>query len=143
MPGFAQFALRDDDRIDTTIGRYESSSLAASDGQVSTSASVNATIGKYCGDGIVQPSEACDPGAAGETAACNANCTVSTCGDSVVNASAGEECDPPDDVFCGTDCKNLPGATANPVLSRRASGHGRDRRDPRAILQRWPTLLAH
>jgi len=50
-----------------------------------------------CGDGVQQTpngngfSEQCDGG--GETAACNANCTESICGDSELNTTAGEECD--------------------------------------------------
>lgn len=51
-----------------------------------------------CGDGIVQTSgarvEQCDPSANfGETAACNLDCTTSTCGDNKINNAAGEECD--------------------------------------------------
>jgi cysteine-rich repeat protein len=59
-----------------------------------------------CGDGIVDGSgsnvhlhEECDPGSAGETATCNANCTTPKCGDSIVNqlykpdGVHGEQCD--------------------------------------------------
>jgi cysteine-rich repeat protein len=48
---------------------------------------------EVCGDGIVNNSgtEACDDG--GESAACDADCTVAVCGDSTVNAMAGETCD--------------------------------------------------
>lgn len=44
-----------------------------------------------CGDGMVEGAEACDD--AGETAACDTDCTLSVCGDGNVNATAGEECD--------------------------------------------------
>ncbi|HEX5037108.1 MAG TPA: choice-of-anchor Q domain-containing protein [bacterium] len=44
-----------------------------------------------CGDGAVNVGEACDDG--GESAACNADCTASACGDGVRNAAAGESCD--------------------------------------------------
>lgn len=44
-----------------------------------------------CGDGEVNLGEACDD--SGESATCNANCTTSACGDTVVNATAGETCD--------------------------------------------------
>lgn len=44
-----------------------------------------------CGDGEVNLGEACDDG--GESAICNVNCTTSACGDTVVNATAGETCD--------------------------------------------------
>jgi hypothetical protein len=46
-----------------------------------------------CGDGRVTGGEQCDPGPAGSTAECNANCTVSACGDGIVNQLAGEQCD--------------------------------------------------
>lgn len=50
-----------------------------------------------CGDGVEQTSgsriEECDPGAAGETTTCNANCTDASCGDGVVNHTALEQCD--------------------------------------------------
>lgn len=44
-----------------------------------------------CGDGVVQANEDCDT--SGESATCNADCTIAMCGDGVVNASAGEQCD--------------------------------------------------
>ncbi|MEM9453983.1 MAG: hypothetical protein AAGF11_07375 [Myxococcota bacterium] len=45
-----------------------------------------------CGDGAINsPVEECDDGI--ETAACNDNCTLSMCGDGIVNTSAGEQCD--------------------------------------------------
>ncbi|OIP41192.1 MAG: hypothetical protein AUK47_06810 [Deltaproteobacteria bacterium CG2_30_63_29] len=49
-----------------------------------------------CGDGWVNGAEACDgdgAGNPGETATCDANCSVLTCGDGTVNTSAGELCD--------------------------------------------------
>ncbi len=50
-----------------------------------------------CGDGIVTPDEACDLGAANNTGAyggCNPDCTMGPyCGDSVVQAADGEQCD--------------------------------------------------
>ncbi len=62
-----------------------------------------------CGDGFVQANvESCDGG--GETAACNADCSVVQCGDSKLNASAGEVCDlgAKNGVYdsgCAKDCK--------------------------------------
>jgi len=44
-----------------------------------------------CGDGVVDSGEQCDEG--GDTATCNANCTLPTCGDGYLNLVAGEECD--------------------------------------------------
>ena len=45
-----------------------------------------------CGDGIVGLDEECDGGGAA-TADCDLDCTAVVCGDSVVNAAAGETCD--------------------------------------------------
>ena len=44
-----------------------------------------------CGDGTVNPGEDCD--AAGETGACDFDCTFALCGDSRVNMMRGETCD--------------------------------------------------
>lgn len=53
-----------------------------------------------CGDGVVQPGEECDgatlgtnPPAAKETATCDLDCTLATCGDHDRNVARGEECD--------------------------------------------------
>jgi cysteine-rich repeat protein len=48
-------------------------------------------IEEVCGDSILDCGEECDAG--GETADCNADCTIASCGDGVVNGTAGEECD--------------------------------------------------
>jgi hypothetical protein len=57
-----------------------------------------------CGDGVVQPGEDCDTGR--ESATCNEDCTTAMCGDGVVNAAAGEQCDAINkSVFCTTACK--------------------------------------
>ncbi len=61
--------------------------------------------GEFCGDGNVDTAlgEACDD--SGESATCNADCTLRTCGDSIVNASAGEECDEAGNTAtCNADC---------------------------------------
>lgn len=47
---------------------------------------------KGCGDGVVDSSEACDPGASA-TATCDLDCTTAKCGDGIVNTAAGEVCD--------------------------------------------------
>ena len=56
-----------------------------------------------CGDGFTDTTgfnkEDCDPGSAGETSSCNANCTTPRCGDAIVNNDYkpdgvhGEQCD--------------------------------------------------
>ncbi|MEL6759454.1 MAG: DUF4215 domain-containing protein [Myxococcota bacterium] len=45
----------------------------------------------FCGNGAAEAGESCDDGV--ETSACNVNCTIAVCGDSIVNASAAETCD--------------------------------------------------
>ncbi|MEM9462860.1 MAG: MYXO-CTERM sorting domain-containing protein [Myxococcota bacterium] len=44
-----------------------------------------------CGNGNVDPGEDCDD--MGESANCDADCTLAMCGDDITNATAGEECD--------------------------------------------------
>jgi MYXO-CTERM domain-containing protein len=59
--------------------------------------------GGACGDGNVDPGEACDD--AGESADCDADCTLVTCGDGLANASAGEACDDAgESADCDADC---------------------------------------
>jgi cysteine-rich repeat protein len=56
-----------------------------------------------CGNLVTDANEDCDDG--GESAACNADCTVASCGDTVVNAAAGEDCDDGDEsASCDDDC---------------------------------------
>jgi cysteine-rich repeat protein len=59
-----------------------------------------------CGDGFAQTDEDCDD--AGESATCDADCTVVECGDMVINSEAGEECDndspAADDADCMSSC---------------------------------------
>lgn len=44
-----------------------------------------------CGDGVTTGTEACDDGR--ESKRCNVDCTLSACGDGIINATAGEQCD--------------------------------------------------
>jgi len=44
-----------------------------------------------CGDGLVVCGEQCDVG--GESATCDADCTLPQCGDGTLNVTAGEQCD--------------------------------------------------
>jgi hypothetical protein len=44
-----------------------------------------------CGDGLVDMGEECDD--AGESATCDADCSVAQCGDGTSNSTAGESCD--------------------------------------------------
>jgi cysteine-rich repeat protein len=63
---------------------------------------VNASIcSPICGDGDIVGDEACDD--AGESATCDADCSIAECGDGTVNTTAGEECDGGPD--CDDQCK--------------------------------------
>ena len=60
-----------------------------------------------CGDGVINvlAGEACDYG--GESAACDADCTIAICGDGTINVTAGETCDDGYNDACGScnvDC---------------------------------------
>ena len=56
-----------------------------------------------CGDGRIQAPEECDD--EGESATCNVDCTLSFCGDGIVNEAAGEECDDEgESATCNVDC---------------------------------------
>jgi cysteine-rich repeat protein len=46
---------------------------------------------EVCGNGILDSGEQCD--GHGETSYCNANCTISRCGDGILNVHANEQCD--------------------------------------------------
>lgn len=58
----------------------------------------------YCGDGLVRAGhEHCD--SAGDSMACDSDCTPVVCGDGHVNVTAGEECENDNDRQCpGTRC---------------------------------------
>jgi hypothetical protein len=54
---------------------------------------------------VLDGDEQCDD--AGESAACNADCTPSSCGDGVANAAAGEQCDDAgESAACNADCSS-------------------------------------
>ncbi len=56
-----------------------------------------------CGNGVVDPGEACDDG--GQSATCDADCSLAVCGDGVVNTAAGEKCDHGGNgTSCAPDC---------------------------------------
>lgn len=59
-----------------------------------------------CGDGILQPGEACDDGAGNSDTvpnACRTTCVLPTCGDGVVDS--GEECEGPGQGGCDASCQ--------------------------------------
>jgi cysteine-rich repeat protein len=57
-----------------------------------------------CGDGVIEHGvEVCDD--AGDSARCNADCSMATCGDGLVNAAASETCDDgAESSSCDADC---------------------------------------
>src|SRR5205814_8257649 len=69
-------------------------SLTLSDGTAGcddqTSIAITCTS-VLCGNGVVDPSESCDPTAPGAPANCRANCTLAVCGDGILDS--GETCD--------------------------------------------------
>jgi len=76
--------------------------------------------GPRCGDGIRNGTEQCDTG--GQSATCNLNCTTARCGDGIVNAHAGEQCDDrntTDGDGCSSLCKNEapPGICGDGIVS--------------------------
>ncbi len=59
----------------------------------------------YCGDGVLNPGEACDDGNFDEGDGCSTSCTIEVCGNGVVDA--GEACDDGNQVngdACENDC---------------------------------------
>jgi cysteine-rich repeat protein len=73
-----------------------------------------------CGDGQLDPGEACDQGPNNSNvpgAYCRTNCSFARCGDGIVDGLQGEECDDGNRVNgdgCSSDCKRESGA--GPVL---------------------------
>ncbi len=63
-----------------------------------------------CGNSVVDGSEECDPSVSGGDPLCRENCTRMVCGDGVVDASTGEECDAglanDDAGACTSSCKS-------------------------------------
>ena len=55
-----------------------------------------------CGNGIPEPGEDCDE--VRETATCDADCTLPSCGDGELNSSAGEVCELDADCDAGEIC---------------------------------------
>lgn len=73
-----------------------------------------------CGDGKVQSGEDCDDG--GESKDCNADCTLSKCGDGIFNSSDGEDCDDGEVTdSCSATCKSL-SCTTRPDFSDKVGG---------------------
>lgn len=57
-----------------------------------------------CGNGVVDPGEACEaPGSPG----CGALCQVESCGDGLLDLTALEECEPPGTAICDARCQSI------------------------------------
>jgi cysteine-rich repeat protein len=74
-----------------------------------------------CGDGTVGPGEQCDDMNTVSEDGCSSLCRTESCGDGVVQAGLGEECDPPNGTTCDATCI-IPGC-GNGVLE---AGEGCD-----------------
>lgn len=62
-----------------------------------------------CGNGIPEPGEDCDEGAANSdqpNASCRTDCTPARCGDGVVDDAAGEECEGDSDCASPNECQD-------------------------------------
>ena len=78
-----------------------------------------------CGNGLVEINEECDD--SGESPACDADCTVASCGDGTVNASAGEFCDDSgESAACDVDCtpSECGDGVVNPTAGEECDGDG-------------------
>lgn len=87
-PGGSTVAV---DGSETSASTGEGADESSSSGSASDGGSSSDGGMAMCGNGVVEGVEACDDG--GESEACNADCTVASCGDGTVNAAAGEACD--------------------------------------------------
>lgn len=98
--GTASVTTDDGSTTSTTQTGEDSSS---SSGTATSTDTDTDTGGPVCGDGVVEGDEACDD--RGESARCNADCTISECGDGVRNEAAGESCDDGgESESCNADC---------------------------------------
>jgi cysteine-rich repeat protein len=64
-----------------------------------------------CGDGTVCGAEQCDDGNTTDCDGCSSSCTLESglrCGDGMINAACGEECDPPVPDHCSAQCTRIP-----------------------------------
>lgn len=81
------------DPIVTTDTTDPIATTGTTDASDTSDSSGSSTGGPLCGNGLVEPGEACDDGPANsEVAACTDACAVATCGDGLVHLGA-EQCD--------------------------------------------------
>ncbi len=81
----------------------DATNLVLNDNNIVRDVFARGAMAGICGNGVVESGEACDDG--GESTTCNFDCTISACGDSVVNMTAGEDCDDGgESANCDADC---------------------------------------
>ena len=84
---------------------YASGVLVENDLPLTTATAITGMfrLSATCGDGQLDPGEACDTTSASAT--CDVDCTPVLCGDGLTNAAAGEACDTIDNTLaCDRDC---------------------------------------
>ncbi len=87
---------------DVTFGSSESSpATSGPEPTTSDSDGSSSTFSHVCGNGIVEPPEACDDGNDIQTDSCLDNCTLAACGDGFVHAGV-EACDDGNDIDTDT-----------------------------------------
>jgi cysteine-rich repeat protein len=69
---------------------------------VAVTATETFLLSSLCGNHVINAGEACDDG--GDSAGCDADCTVPVCGDGHLNTMAGEQCDWGAPGPCDRDC---------------------------------------
>lgn len=80
----------------TIVNTASETAMDQAETNVANNESQASMIVAACGDGIIEGSEACDGdgvGGGGETKTCNDDCSISACGDGILNPTAGEACD--------------------------------------------------
>ncbi|MEZ4287734.1 MAG: BspA family leucine-rich repeat surface protein [Polyangiales bacterium] len=91
----ADSVIESDETVNLTLTGATNLVIGDANGDMSTDTAVTYTIlnddFQFCGNGTVESPEPCDDG--GESTSCNADCTVSMCGDGILNNTAGEACD--------------------------------------------------
>ncbi len=63
--------------------------------------------GPVCGNGLVEAGEQCDDGNTISGDGCSAGCQIEYCGDGIIQAGLGEQCDPPDGITCDKNCQTI------------------------------------
>ena len=89
-----------------TVTTGETTDTPTTAGSMSMSMSMSMTGEGVCGDGSVDPGEACDDGPANDnTAACKSNCTLAICGDGFLGPDeACDDANTADGDGCSADC---------------------------------------